>query len=66
MKQINPYGRIPQNGVDISPRACICNIPSNNAYDILEKFGQGSNCACTCSEAGNANSIANSTTAINW
>lgn len=58
MKPVNPFGKVPvvSSFNIIAPRACICN---GGAYDILEKFGTGSNCACKCREDNKANENAN-------
>lgn len=45
---VNPIGRNPVNGnfIGVTPRSCICH--GEVAYSVLETFGQGSNCACSC------------------
>lgn len=58
MKPVNPFGKMPvvNSFCTIAPRACICH---DGAYDILEKFGTGSNCACKCRENDTTNENAN-------
>jgi hypothetical protein len=54
MKLVNVDGRTPAailNGM--MPRACICNTGANT---ILQRFGDGDNCACQCKDTADNNS----------